>query len=134
MKDYIDLDTGELRGKLNALPDDVQAAISSFERKWDADANAGEGGWAYKVKLYDKLKALDMHARHRGMFIEQVRVIHNVLDTVSQEDVDTRMAEAEGELAQELGGALDLVLDPATGRHVLPPMIDTGISASRPAR
>ena len=105
VKDYIDLNTGELRGKLNDLPDDVQAAIASFERKWDGDANGGEGGWAYKVKLYDKLKALDMHARHRGMFIEQVKVIHNILDTVPQEDVDERMGEAEVELLEsELEG------------------------------
>ena len=109
VKDYIDLDTGELRGQLNELPDDVQAAIGTFERKWDADANGGKGGWAYKVKLYDKLKALDMHARHRGMFIEQVKVIHNILDTVTQEEVDERMGTAEAELLEELGEELTLV-------------------------
>ena len=116
VKDYIDLDTGELRGQLNELPDDVQAAIgTSFERKWDADANGGEGGWAYKVKLYDKLKALDMHARHRGMFVEQIKIVHNILDTVTQEEVDERMGVAEVELLEELG--LELVQD-ESGEYV----------------
>ena len=108
LKDYIDLRTGDLKSDLADLPDDVQAAIASFERKWDPDANGGKGGWAYKIKIWDKLKALEMHARHKGMFEDKIKIIHNILDTVPQEEVDARMAEAEVALLEDLGA--DLIL------------------------
>ena len=121
VKHYIDLDTGELKGDLADLPDDVQAAIQGFERRWNANAgHKGEGGWEYKIKIYDKLKAVERYARHLGMFDDKIKVIHNILDTVPQVEVDKRMVEVAEELEEMLRGELALVRDPKTGVYQVP--------------
>ena len=58
-----------------------------------------------------RLKAIDLYGKHLGMFEERVKVIHNAWDTEPQDKVDARMAEAETELAGELGLELEALRD-----------------------
>ena len=66
-----------------------------------------------------RLKAIDLYGKHLGMFEERVKVIHNAWDTEPQDKVDARMAEAETELAGELGLELEALRD-SDGAYSVP--------------
>lgn len=84
--DYVQIETKGKSKKVivkdtNSLDDEQLAAISSIK----------EGSNGIEVKLHDKQKALELLARHLGMFNDKVQV-------VAQVDVDNKITYTDDEL------------------------------------
>jgi phage terminase small subunit len=80
-------DDGTLR-PIQELPEDVAGAISSVDvikRKDDAEE--------YRVRLPDRIRALDLLGRHLGMFRDRVEVTGRGLETLLPELTDEELLE-----------------------------------------
>ncbi len=79
-----------------ALPEDLRRAITAIK-----PVDAGKG-LQYECKFADKLKALEGLARHLQMFKDTVVVenVFRVIQDMSDEELDRRLAELEDALDQ----------------------------------
>ena len=78
---------------IQALPDDAAAAITSVETLEEFDYVQGVKkcvGYTKKIKLADKLRALELLGKHLGMFTDKVEVqgnLNNPFAGLSTEDL-----------------------------------------------
>jgi len=62
---------------LKDLPAEIAACIQSVEVTEEFEGSGKDKmqiGWTHKIKFWDKLKALELLGRHRGLLIEKVKV------------------------------------------------------------
>jgi len=85
---------------LQEMPEDVRRAIAgleSFEIFTGQGENRTKEGDLRKLKIWDKVRALELVGKHLGMFTDRLKV------GPLQEDLEKEIAELKAILEKELG-------------------------------
>jgi len=83
--------------KISDIDDDTAACISSIEVDEIQDFDRGDKvfiGFSKKVKLWDKMKALDLLGKHLRLFGDKVEVTHDY-SKLTNNELDARIRELE---------------------------------------
>jgi len=98
----IDEDGSVTVKSLEDIPEEARAAtkeVTTFQL-------ATGGGMAYKIQFWDKIKGLEMIAKHLGMFIERKEIgTPGEFDKLTDDELDNRIKQAEVEFFGSLQGA-----------------------------
>ncbi len=79
------------------LDGDAAATLQSFEVTQEVGSDGMPAGITKKIKLCDKIRALDSLARHLGMFVDKTEV-KSIVESMSDEEIEAKIKAAQDEI------------------------------------